>query len=130
MNTATATKKFALATLAAPVLAALAIGMAGTAHADNGTVNHPLHNRVSSDTGRGGSAGTNGMSAGQSVATGGQGGNAGLLSVFAALGSGGNDGKADRMILAKPGQTPTPLIQFPWNSRNLSKDCGDSPRFD
>ena len=34
MNT-TATKKFALATLAAPVLAALAIGLAGTAHADS-----------------------------------------------------------------------------------------------
>ena len=37
MNTATATKKFALATLAAPVLAALAIGMAGAAHADSAT---------------------------------------------------------------------------------------------
>lgn len=35
MNTTTATKKFALATLAAPVLAALAIGMAGAAHADS-----------------------------------------------------------------------------------------------
>ena len=35
MNTTTATKKFALAALAAPVLAALAIGMAGTAHADS-----------------------------------------------------------------------------------------------
>ena len=35
MNTTTATKKFALATLAAPVLAALAIGLAGTAHADS-----------------------------------------------------------------------------------------------
>ena len=35
MNTTTATKKFALATLAAPVLAALAIGMAGSAHADS-----------------------------------------------------------------------------------------------
>jgi hypothetical protein len=34
MNTTTATKKIALATLAAPVLAALAIGMAGTAAAD------------------------------------------------------------------------------------------------
>lgn len=31
----TTTKKFALATLAAPVLAALAIGMAGAAHADS-----------------------------------------------------------------------------------------------
>jgi len=37
MNTTTATKKFALAALAAPVLAALAIGMAGTAHADSAT---------------------------------------------------------------------------------------------
>ncbi len=37
MNTATATKKFALATLAAPVLAALAVGMAGAAHADSAT---------------------------------------------------------------------------------------------
>ena len=42
MNTATATKTFALATLAgpvlvAPVLAALAIGMAGAAHADSAT---------------------------------------------------------------------------------------------
>lgn len=35
MNTITATKRFALATLAAPVLAALAIGMAGAAHADS-----------------------------------------------------------------------------------------------
>lgn len=35
--TATATKKSALAALAAPVLAALAIGMAGTAHADSPT---------------------------------------------------------------------------------------------
>lgn len=37
MNTtaATATKKFAFATLAAPVLAALAIGLAGAAHADS-----------------------------------------------------------------------------------------------
>ena len=34
MNTTTATKKFALATLGAPVLAALGIGMAGAAHAD------------------------------------------------------------------------------------------------
>lgn len=33
----TATKKLALATLAAPVLAALAVGMAGTAHADSAT---------------------------------------------------------------------------------------------
>ena len=33
MTTTTATTKFALATLAAPVLAALAIGMAGAAHA-------------------------------------------------------------------------------------------------
>jgi hypothetical protein len=33
----TATKKFALATLAAPVSAALAIGMAGAAHADSPT---------------------------------------------------------------------------------------------
>ncbi len=33
--TTTANKKFALATLAAPVLAALAIGMAGAAHADS-----------------------------------------------------------------------------------------------
>ena len=42
MNTATATKTFALATLAgpvlaAPVLAALAIGFAGAAHADSAT---------------------------------------------------------------------------------------------
>jgi len=37
MNTTTATKKFALAALAAPVLAALAIGIAGTAHADSAT---------------------------------------------------------------------------------------------
>jgi anti-sigma factor RsiW len=37
MTTTTATKKFALATLAAPVLAALAIGMAGGAHADSAT---------------------------------------------------------------------------------------------
>ncbi len=37
MNTATATRKFALATLAAPALAALAIGMAGAAHADSAT---------------------------------------------------------------------------------------------
>jgi anti-sigma factor RsiW len=37
MNTTTATKKIALATLAAPVLAALAIGMAGAAHADSAT---------------------------------------------------------------------------------------------
>lgn len=37
MNTATTTKKFALATLTAPVLAALAIGMAGSAHADSPT---------------------------------------------------------------------------------------------
>jgi hypothetical protein len=42
MNTTTATKKFALAALAAPVLAApvlaaLAIGMAGAAHADSAT---------------------------------------------------------------------------------------------
>lgn len=36
-NTATATKKFAIATLAAPVLAALAIGIAGAAHADSAT---------------------------------------------------------------------------------------------
>jgi hypothetical protein len=35
MNTTTATKKVALATLAAPVLAALALGMAGAAHADS-----------------------------------------------------------------------------------------------
>jgi hypothetical protein len=35
MNTTTATKKFALAALAAPVLAALALGMAGAAHADS-----------------------------------------------------------------------------------------------
>ena len=37
MTTTTATKKFALAALAAPVLAALAIGMAGAAHADSAT---------------------------------------------------------------------------------------------
>ena len=37
MNTTTATKKFALAALAAPVLGALAIGMAGAAHADSAT---------------------------------------------------------------------------------------------
>jgi hypothetical protein len=37
MTTTTATTKFALATLAAPVLAALAIGMAGAAHADSPT---------------------------------------------------------------------------------------------
>ena len=37
MNTNIATKKFALTTLAAPVLAALAIGMAGAAHADSPT---------------------------------------------------------------------------------------------
>jgi hypothetical protein len=37
MNTANATKKFALAALAAPVLAGLAIGLAGTAHADSPT---------------------------------------------------------------------------------------------
>ena len=53
----TTTKKFALATLAAHVLAALAIGMAGAAHADNGTANHPVNNRVNSDTGRGGDVG-------------------------------------------------------------------------
>lgn len=35
MINATATKKFAFATLAAPVLAALAIGVAGAAHADS-----------------------------------------------------------------------------------------------
>ena len=35
MNTTTATKKFALAALAAPVLATLALGMAGAAHADS-----------------------------------------------------------------------------------------------
>ncbi|MBU3750211.1 MAG: hypothetical protein FGM52_07115 [Mycobacterium sp.] len=52
MNTTTATKKFALATLAAPVLAALAIGMAGAAHADNETANHPINNRVNSYTGQ------------------------------------------------------------------------------
>jgi hypothetical protein len=34
ITTTTATKKFAFATLAAPVLAALAIGLAGAAHAD------------------------------------------------------------------------------------------------
>lgn len=37
MNTTAVTKKFALATLAAPVLATLAIGLAGTAHADSAT---------------------------------------------------------------------------------------------
>ena len=37
MNTTTATKKFAVAALAGPVLAALAIGMAGAAHADSPT---------------------------------------------------------------------------------------------
>jgi len=37
MTTTTATKKFALAALAAPVLAALAIGIAGAAHADSAT---------------------------------------------------------------------------------------------
>ena len=37
MTTTTATKKFALAALAAPVLAALAIGIAGAAHADSST---------------------------------------------------------------------------------------------
>ncbi len=36
-TTATATKKFALATLAAPVLAALAIVMASAAHGDSAT---------------------------------------------------------------------------------------------
>jgi len=35
VNTTTATKKFALAALTAPVVAALAIGLAGTAHADS-----------------------------------------------------------------------------------------------
>ena len=51
MNTI-ATKKIALATLAAPVLAALAIGMAGAAHADNETANHRVNNRVNSYTGQ------------------------------------------------------------------------------
>lgn len=46
MNT-TATKKFALAALAAPALAALTIGMAGTAHADSSAPN-PVAEQVSS----------------------------------------------------------------------------------
>ena len=45
MNTTTATKKFALAALAAPVLAALALGMAGAAHADSAT---PAGDQISS----------------------------------------------------------------------------------
>ncbi len=46
MNT-TATKKFALSALAAPVLAALAVGMAGTAQADSSAPS-PAAEQVSS----------------------------------------------------------------------------------
>ncbi len=43
----TATKKFALATVTAPVLTALAIGMAGAAHADS-SVPSPAADQISS----------------------------------------------------------------------------------
>lgn len=124
MNTATAIKKFALAALAAPVLAALAIGMAGAAHADNGTVNRPPHHSVNSDTGRVGGAGSNGVFAGQTGAEGCQGGKTGLLSAFGSVGSGRNDGKADRLFGADHGRDadqldPIPADFTPINQRLL-----------